>query len=185
MDISNFTSLRLDPMRIQAIINKKPQDVVTYLDWNEILQLLVTQADALAQSMAGLNQTMDDLLSGNIPNIEVNTNVTSFGGQTIDWFASKAYSDAGDTSVRNFVTTELAKKQNTLSITPLRVLISGADRSVAAADITRDQLNQLGGIRSNIQSQIDGKLNSSTNNKLFISRTMPSGASVGDVWVSW
>ena len=43
----------MDPIKLQQIINKKPKDVVTADEWNEILTLLIEQANLFSDRLQG------------------------------------------------------------------------------------------------------------------------------------
>ena len=71
----------MDPIKLQQIINKKPKDVVTADEWNEILTLLIEQANLFSDRLQGFQTTLKQLIDGKLENVDITANVNSFGGR--------------------------------------------------------------------------------------------------------
>ncbi len=71
----------MDPIKLQAILNKKPGTVVTADEWNEVLTLLVTQANLFSDKLQGFKATLQQLIDGKLENVDITANVNSFGGK--------------------------------------------------------------------------------------------------------
>lgn len=58
------------------------------------------------------------------------------------------------------VTKELAKKQDTITLTPDKVVVSGAESALEVSEVSTAELGYLTGAESNIQEQLNAKLDS-------------------------
>lgn len=81
------------------------------------------------------------------------------------------------------VSNALAGKQDTISLTANRAVVSGADGTLEASAVTSTELGYLSGATSNIQTQLDGKQATITgaattivSNDLTVSRVLVSNA---------
>ena len=54
----------MDPIKLYQILNKKPKDVVTADEWNEILTLLIEQANLFSDRLQGFQTTLKQLKIG-------------------------------------------------------------------------------------------------------------------------
>ena len=71
----------MDPIKLYQILNKKPKDVVTADEWNEILTLLIEQANLFSDRLQGFQTTLKQLIDGKLENVDITANVISFGGK--------------------------------------------------------------------------------------------------------
>lgn len=87
--------MQLTPVRINQIVSKKPKDPITSDDWNDILNLLLEQGNALSDQFIALNGTIATEINAQI-NQKIldgtlqltNIDATTFGGFTVDHFIS-------------------------------------------------------------------------------------------------
>ena len=181
----------MDPIKLQQIINKKPKDVVTADEWNEILTLLIEQANLFSDRLQGFQTTLKQLIDGKLENVEIEGNVNSFGGRPPeDYTLDEELTEAINT-LTNYVNTQLDTKMSKAYYTPSRLITAGPDGILKSTSIAD---NYLSGITSNVQTQLDNKLgiNQTASDtlkvdgkKVTISQTEPTNPSVGDVWISW
>ena len=150
----------MDPIKLQNILNKKPREVVTSNEWNEIFNLLIAQANALADQVVNINNTIESILNGDVEGITIEANVDEFGGRTADEYALKTDVQTSQDTVVNYTTTELAKKQNKIVLTPLRLVITDTNGALMVSN-TSSQL--LDGITMNVQAQLNAKASSTHN----------------------
>lgn len=181
----------MDPIKLQQIINKKPKDVVTADEWNEILTLLIEQANLFSDRLQGFQTTLKQLIDGKLENVDITANVNSFGGRppedyTLDEELTKAIN-----TLTNYIDTALKNKVNKQELAVDRLIVSGVDGTFSTLDMNP---RYLLGINSNIQYQINSKLERTgiANNsyringkKITVSKSAPSEPSTGDVWISW
>lgn len=171
--------------QIDDILNKAPGDTVTATEWNAILDLLVTQTNYLSTEMVQLDNTMVDILTGKVPHIEVDMNVTEFDGHP-----SSYYAKTGETAEA------LEGKQDTINTTAARVLITDGNNVIKTGEVHTGQLDQLKGLDTTktIQTQLNGKLGTQQtaqdtariNGKpITVSQTQPTTSTIGHVWISW
>lgn len=102
----------------------------------------------------------------------------------------KEYVDSVAATKQNVVT-GAASSVMTSNLTASRVVVSDANGKISPSTITTTQLGYLSGLTGNIQTQLDGKLNSGATavnatkwdgGSKTISTAAPSGGSNGDVW---
>ena len=102
----------MDPIKLQQIINKKPKDVVTADEWNEILTLLIEQANLFSDRLQGFQTTLKQLIDGKLENVDITANVNSFGGRPPeDYTLDEELTEAINT-LTNYIDTALKNKVN-------------------------------------------------------------------------
>lgn len=186
----------MDPIIINEIINKKPKSVVTADEWNYILTLLVEQGNQLSRDYVSINNTLQSILKGEVPSITVNTNVTSFGGHTVDEFTLDTELNTAISALEARTNTKLNSKMDAGKLAYNRTLISDGSGNVQASSVTSSELTALTGATSNIQRALDllnGDMTRVTNTansitsgkKIWIQQAQPSNPSNGDVWIGW
>lgn len=166
----------MDAVFVKQIINKKPREVVTAAEWNEIFTLLVDQGDKLSANMVTLHEELEKILNGEVTHITVNSNVTHFGGKTPEEYASKEDLTTFQNSFTQTIDNKLKDKQDKFNLTTDRVVVSNSTGTPSASDVTLTELMKLKGIRDDVQAQLDN---------IIVSRTQPSNPKLGQVWISW
>lgn len=174
----------MDPIKIQAILSKKPKDVITAEEWNEILNLLITQANLFSDKLQGFQGTLQSLIDGKLENVDITANVNSFGGHPPEDYTLDAELVTELKKITDYVDTELIKKLTKPDLTANRILVSGIDKSITASPLSVDVLNNLSttylGINAKAKDseKIEGK-------QIFVQQAQPTATSVGDIWISW
>ena len=178
----------MDPIKLQQIINKKPKDVVTADEWNEILTLLIEQANLFSDRLQGFQTTLKQLIDGKLENVEIEGNITSFGGRPPeDYTLDEELTEAINT-LTNYVDTGLNNKLTKPNLDVGKVLVSGLDKGITTCELKADNLvKTINGLpttylginaKAKDAEKIEGK-------KITVSQTEPQNPAVGDVWISW
>lgn len=175
----------IDPLKLQQILNKKPGKTVTAEEWNEILNLLVTQGNYLSDSLTAISQTIQDILNGHVSSIVVDTNVTSFGGRPPEDYSLKSECKNDSAYLMKYINEALINKQDTISLIANRAVYSGPNGKLYPAAVTAPELSYLSGVKSPLQTQIDKRLKTTSTATIHIQQTAPGSASPGDVWIGW
>lgn len=181
----------MTPIKLYQILNKKPKDVVTAEEWNEILTLLVEQANLFSDKLQGFQSTLKQIIDGKLEGVEISANVNSFGGKPPEDYTLDTELEEAINELTQYINAQLDTKMSKVYYTPSRLITAGPDgilKSTSIADY------YLSGITSNVQTQLNNKLgiNQTASDtlkvdgkKVTISQTEPTNPSVGDVWISW
>ena len=108
--------------------------------------------------------------------------------QTVDEL--KAAFDGGAQNLKDWLNATFipeldSAKQDTIKFTGFnKVLIINNDGEIAESTITATELNQLEGLTSNVQTQINS-LNSEKQKKITYGTSAPSGGSNGDIYIQY
>lgn len=184
----------MDPIKLQAILNKKPGTVVTADEWNEVLTLLVSQANLFSDKLAAFQKKLQELIDGKLENVDITANVSSFGGKPPEAYTLDTELEAAINKVLSYTEQALSNKLNKPFLKSNKILKSDSGGFIVSTDINPDYLT---GITSNIQTQLNDRYKKSdtvanannaikVNNKnIFIQQTQPTGQAVGDIWISW
>ena len=187
-------NIQIDPIRLESILNKKPGKTVTAEEWNEILNLLVTQGNYCMDYLERLEQLMEDAISGKITGITVETNVTTLGGRPAEDYALKEYVNTKYDSLSAWAVENINKKQDKLVLSGGRAVCTNNSGKPISSSVTNFELGCLTEARSNIQKQIDNKLalngKAADSSKLnghtfYVQKEKPSKPVEGDIWISW
>lgn len=184
----------IDPLRLQRILNKTPGKTVTAEEWNEILNLLVTQGNYLSESYKSMYDTIQDILNGSIEGIEIQANVNSFGGRPPEDYALKIDLESSSDTMKEYVDLKLKNKQNTIKLTANRAVFTSPTGELWPANVTGPELSYLSGVKKPLQGQLDSKLDTTARASdtgkvvgkvFFIQQSQPNATQVGDVWIGW
>ena len=178
----------MDPIKLQQIINKKPKDVVTADEWNEILTLLIEQANLFSDRLQGFQTTLKQIIDGKLENVDITANVNSFGGKPPEAYTLDTELQDAIQTLTKYIDTGLNNKLTKPNLDAGKVLVSGLDTGITTCELKADNLvktiNGLSttylGINAKAKDaeKIEGK-------KITVSQSAPSGPSTGDVWISW
>lgn len=173
--------VKIDVSTIQQILNKRPGKTVTAEEWNEILNLLVTQHNILSDNFEQLCDVFEQILRGEVPTFDVNLNVTHLGGRPAEDYALKTYVQEEDKKV--------IAKINGRFTTPLTagyVVTVDSSGKLKTCDVATSSLGYIGNVTSDIQTQLNNKLGTSVSGaKAYIQQSQPSSAKTGDLWIGW
>ena len=178
----------MDPIKLQQIINKKPKDVVTADEWNEILTLLIEQANLFSDRLQGFQTTLKQLIDGKLENVDITANVNSFGGKPPEAYTLDTELQDAIQTLTKYIDTGLNNKLTKPNLDVGKVLVSGLDKGITTCELKADDLvKTINGLpttylginaKAKDAEKIEGK-------KITVSQTEPSGPSTGDVWISW
>lgn len=178
----------MDPIKLQQIINKKPKDVVTADEWNEILTLLIEQANLFSDRLQGFQTTLKQLIDGKLENVDITANVNSFGGKPPEAYTLDTELQDAIQTLTEYIDTGLNNKLTKPNLVAGNVLVSGLDTGITTCELKADNLvKTINGLpttylginaKAKDAEKIEGK-------KITVSQSAPSGPSTGDVWISW
>lgn len=178
----------MDPIKLQQIINKKPKDVVTADEWNEILTLLIEQANLFSDRLQGFQTTLKQLIDGKLENVDITANVNSFGGKPPEAYTLDTELQDAIQTLTEYIDTGLNNKLTKPNLVAGNVLVSGLDTGITTCELKADNLvKTINGLpttylginaKAKDAEKIEGK-------KITVSKSAPSGPSTGDVWISW
>lgn len=179
----------------------------TISDAASITITVTTAGTATAQDIADLQAEKQDVITGAASSV---TSANLTGGMALVTTAGGKIGVSSVTSAADIgniagltgnVQTQLNGKQNTINgaastiagsnLTASRALISSASGKVAASNVSADELGQLSGVTSPIQTQLNGKQNTITgaasvitDSNLTPARALASSETAGKVVVS-
>ena len=178
----------MDPIKLQQIINKKPKDVVTADEWNEILTLLIEQANLFSDRLQGFQTTLKQLIDGKLENVDITANVNSFGGKPPEAYTLDTELQDAIQTLTKYIDTGLNNKLTKPNLDVGNVLVSGLDKGITTCELKANNLvKTINGLpttylginaKAKDAEKIEGK-------KITVSQSAPSGPSTGDVWISW
>ena len=178
----------MDPIKLQQIINKKPKDVVTADEWNEILTLLIEQANLFSDRLQGFQTTLKQLIDGKLENVDITANVNSFGGKPPEAYTLDTELQDAIQTLTKYIDTSLNNKLTKPNLDAGKVLASGLDKGITTCELKADNLvKTINGLpttylginaKAKDAEKIEGK-------KITVSQTEPQNPAVGDVWISW
>ena len=67
---------------ITTTVNKKPREVVTSNEWNEILNKIIAQSNGLSTKLTETRNLLDTLIAGGVVGVTIEADMTTFGGKT-------------------------------------------------------------------------------------------------------
>lgn len=174
----------MDPLTIQNTITKRSKSVVTADEWNGIFTLLINQGNALSESLVQVQTTLEKLLKGEIGDITVNVDMTTFGGLLPEAYAKVDLVNGQLNDLEKTLTDLINTKQDPVNLTTGRALVSDVNGRPAASGIKTTELNYLTGLLGNVQNQLDQKI---VGGKLFIepASATPVATSTNDVWLAY
>ena len=178
----------MDPIKLQAILNKKPGTVVTADEWNEVLTLLVTQANLFSDKLQGFKATLQQLIDGKLENVDITANVNSFGGKPPEAYTLDTELQDAIQTLTKYIDTGLNNKLTKPNLVAGKVLVSGLDKGITTCELKADDLvKTINGLpttylginaKAKDAEKIEGK-------KITVSQTEPQNPAVGDIWISW
>ena len=178
----------MDPIKLQAILNKKPGTVVTADEWNEVLTLLVTQANLFSDKLQGFKATLQQLIDGKLENVDITANVNSFGGKPPEAYTLDTELQDAIQTLTKYIDTSLNNKLTKPNLIAGKVLVSGLDKGITTCELKADNLvKTINGLpttylginaKAKDAEKIEGK-------KITVSQTEPQNPAVGDIWISW
>lgn len=178
----------MDPIKLYQILNKKPKDVVTADEWNEILTLLIEQANLFSDKLQGFQSTLQQIIDGKLENVEIEGNITSFGGKPPEAYTLDTELQDAIQTLTKYIDTGLNNKLTKPNLDVGKVLASGLDKGITTCELKADDLvKTINGLpttylginaKAKDAEKIEGK-------KITVSQTEPTNPSVGDVWISW
>lgn len=178
----------MDPIKLQAILNKKPGTVVTADEWNEVLTLLVTQANLFSDKLQGFQATLQQLIDGKLENVDITANVNSFGGKPPEAYTLDTELQDAIQTLTKYIDTGLNNKLTKPNLVAGKVLVSGLDKGITTCELKADNLvKTINGLpttylginaKAKDAEKIEGK-------KITVSQTEPQNPAVGDIWISW
>ena len=178
----------MDPIKLQAILNKKPGTVVTADEWNEVLTLLVTQANLFSDKLQGFKATLQQLIDGKLENVDITANVNSFGGKPPEAYTLDTELQDAIQTLTKYIDTGLNNKLTKPNLVAGKVLVSGLDKGITTCELKADNLvKTINGLpttylginaKAKDAEKIEGK-------KITVSQTEPQNPTVGDIWISW
>ncbi len=178
----------MDPIKLQAILNKKPGTVVTADEWNEVLTLLVTQANLFSDKLQGFKATLQQLIDGKLENVDITANVNSFGGKPPEAYTLDTELQDAIQTLTKYIDTGLNNKLTKPNLVAGKVLVSGLDKGITTCELKADNLvKTINGLpttylginaKAKDAEKIEGK-------KITVSQTEPQNPAVGDIWISW
>lgn len=120
----------MDPIKLYQILNKKPKDVVTADEWNEILTLLIEQANLFSDRLQGFQTTLKQLIDGKLENVEIEGNVNSFGGKPPEAYTLDTELQDAIQTLTKYIDTSLNNKLTKPNLDVGKVLASGLDKGI-------------------------------------------------------
>lgn len=73
---------------ITTPVEKKPREVVTASEWNEILNKIIAQGNGLSTKLTETRNLLDTLIAGGVVNTTVVADMTTFGGKNPEDYVS-------------------------------------------------------------------------------------------------
>lgn len=186
--------VKLDTIDLAKILEKNPGDPVASTEWNKIFNLIVTQGNTLSDNIVGIDATIQDILNGRITGIVVDTNVTQLGGKPAEAYALKAWTTEELNTLKKALEEAIKLKMDKQTLSAERVVLSTVAGGLESAEVSKDEVNHLKGVTSNVQQQLNGKLGTTTtaydtarvNGRMItVSQTAPANPGVGDLWIDW